>query len=256
MELDPVEIWRRVPPEEKFELLARAQSKGVIASFGTTIVCGTIAVGLKLSWLLWVSILITPFIFQYVTGKCWRGLRPKAILEYLAARSAARRYAFSGSGKDLGLVFLFKALLQKVYTEDQVLDKLDDAVERVNEAAVWVALFNDSLVVMTESSTGAEAQLVTVLGDRITIDGESPPGEADYSSRRHVKITLLSKAGVPERRFALTSKYPAALIVFEKRANERIEAVRAEQSKPAAAPEEDYSSLLGDDEDSGSRYGL
>jgi len=49
-DLDNSDIWRQVPPEEKFELMARAHASGVFAAFIAVILSGTMAIGFKLGW--------------------------------------------------------------------------------------------------------------------------------------------------------------------------------------------------------------
>jgi hypothetical protein len=92
--LNEDEVWRIVPPEEKLSLLAKANSAGFFASLMGVLVGWTVAVSLSLQWLVYVSLIFCPFIYQFAAGRTWRSARPRAMLEYLAARSAARRFAF------------------------------------------------------------------------------------------------------------------------------------------------------------------
>jgi hypothetical protein len=214
--LDGTEIWRTIPPEEKLELMSQAHAKGIFVVLISLIIAGTIAVGLKLSWVLWGTLIASPFIFQFSAGKEWRGRRPRLVLEYLAARAAARRYAFSAKGKDLSVSMIFRGTLAEEFGEDKVQEALEAALENNREAAVWIALFGDSFVMMSEEIGGAKLQLAQVLNDRLSVDSKPGPSGKDYANGKELYLTVRSKRE-SERRYRVTSKHAAALVVFEKK---------------------------------------
>jgi hypothetical protein len=232
MIIESTEIWRQIPPEEKFELMSRAHAKGVTAAVITIIICSTIAVGLQLGWVMWASFAICPFVFQFAAGKEWRGLRPRIMLEYLAARSAARRYAFTANGKDLSLSFMFRGHFERLFDEDRAQEALEAAIEKTKEAEVWVALFADSIILMSEQPGGARLEFSSLLSpDRIQVTANSSDNK-DYSSYKELVLASLHKND--RRKVKLTSKYPAALIVFEKKLKTLIEAQKGLAVKDAA----------------------
>jgi len=209
------EIWRQIPPEEKFALMSRAHAKGFVVCIIAFIVASTIAVALQLPWFMWGALLLSPFIFQFAAGKEWRGLRPRVMLEYLAARAAARRYAFTIQSKDLALNFMFRGILRREFENDEGhMKELEWAIEHNKETEVWVALFKDSLVLMSECKGGARVEFAHLLDDKFSAEGRSDSGE--YSSDREVVLSYEDKREGLERA-VLTSKYPAALVVFEKK---------------------------------------
>jgi hypothetical protein len=222
------EVWRNVPPEEKFEAIAQAQASGVIASVIVVIICSTIAVGLKLKWLMWASIMCSPFIYQFAAGKRWRDIKPRVLLEYLGARSAARRFAFAAKGKDLTCRFMFRGKLEYVFETGAVQEALEAMLSNTKEAAVWVALFGDSVVMMEEQTGGAEAKIAQVLDDKITIEAKDTDGKGSYSSNKELFIQVKNR-NRPVESFKLTSNYPAALVVFEKKAQQILKAYTAPQ---------------------------
>jgi hypothetical protein len=223
--LDTTELWRRVPPEEKLELMARAHSTGVFAVLNAVLICGTIAVGLQLPLIMWSSLLLSPFVFQYAAGKTWRGLRPRVMLDYLAARSAARRFAFSLQGQDLAVLFMFKGHLRRLYKEHQRTQMLEDTVSNAREASVWVTLFGDSIVFMSEGNFGAELEFGHLINDKIELKGRSPDGQSEYSNERELIFTARDRKLGGEYSVSLTSKYPAALVVFEKKFQQQKDAL-------------------------------
>ena len=248
MELDTSDLWRRIPPEEKFELMAKAQANGASASIIAVVICCTIAVGLKLPTLMWGSFVCAPFVFQYAAGKTWRKVRPTVMLEYLAARSAARRYAFSASGKELTVNFMFKGIVRKEFTPEQESERLENMVDNVQNAAVWVALFNDSLVMMREGRAGAELEFAQLLDEKITIHGRGK----EYSNERELLISARNRS-MEIKTICLTSRFPAALVVFEKLAHQLIAAAKHKAAIPIPGlkAEEESDSL----DDSRSRSG-
>lgn len=218
MELNNSDIWRTVPPEEKLEFLARAHAKGVQAVIGTLLVGGTVAVALQLEWLFWSSLLLIPFIFQFIAGKAWRGFRPRLMLEYLAARSAARRYAFANRARDLGLQLLFRGDMQRVFDSENRMAELEAAIDNTKEASVWIALFNDTIVLMSERLGGAKLEFAAPINERLSVQAVSPHGDdSPYHSDSSVLLTYRERRANEAQQIRITSRYPAALAVFERK---------------------------------------
>ncbi|MBN8548726.1 MAG: hypothetical protein J0M12_05385 [Deltaproteobacteria bacterium] len=243
-DIDGTEIWRTIPPEEKLELMSQAHAKGIMAASCAILVGGTLAVGLHMPWMLWGSLITAPFVFQFTAGKAWRGLRPRLVLEYLAARAAARRYAFSNKGKDLTVNMIFRGKLTRQFSEEKVQEALEAAIENTKDAAVWIALFGDSVVMMSEDVGGARCQLAQVLNDKIDVESTPGPSGKDYANDKEVFITVRNKK-MEEARYKLTSRHAAALIVFEKKIRSQMQALKAEKS--LEIPQLDAAS--GDDND-------
>jgi hypothetical protein len=211
------DIWRSVPPEEKFEAMAQAQAYGVVSASIVVLICSTIAVGLKLKWLMWGSLICSPFIFQFGAGKKWRDVKPRVMLEYLGARSAARRFAFSARGKNLSCKFMFRGKIEQIFPESAVQEALEAMIDNTNEAQVWVALFGDSLVLLQENIGGAEARFAQLIDDKLSVESRALDNKGDYSSNKEIILKASNRARTKVDTFRLTSPYPAALIVFEKK---------------------------------------
>lgn len=211
--IDDSELWRQIPPEEKISLLNKSQAAGVLASVISIIVCSTIAVGLKLPWMMWGSMLASPFVFQFASGRSWRALKPRLMLEYLAARSVARRYAFANNSKDLTLALLFRGILNDVDAENGLRNSLEESVKTVRDAAVWVALFNDALVMVSEQPGGARLEFAHLADERLIVEPRKDPTK---NLTQEVYLSFADRGRGP-RRSRLTSDHPAALIVFEQK---------------------------------------
>lgn len=209
------EIWRMVPPEEKFEVMAKAQSSGVMASSVLILVGCTLAVGFHESWLMWSSFIISPFVFQFAASKAWRTLRPKILLEYLAARSASRRYAFSTRAKDLAPNMIFKGKIEEIYSNDRIQEAMEAMIDNTKEAEVWITLFGDAFTMIAERYGGAELKLAATIDEKLEIASTSSTGK-DYTADKELIIRVKNRDEEPKT-YKVTSKYPAALIVFEKK---------------------------------------
>lgn len=213
------EIWGQIPPEEKFELLAHSQSKGLGASLLYICAVSTVAVGLKFPWLIWVSILTSPMVYQFAAGKAWRHVKPKMMLEYLAARSVARRFAFATKAYDLGIQLLFHGWVERYREPTEA--ELEAAVQSIESAAKaslkWVGLLNTAVVAFNEGPGGARLEFVAPLDESVKLDVINNDEEGkDYTSKKELVLTI-DVGTRQERRYKLTTPYPGCLVVFEKK---------------------------------------
>ena len=219
--IDSNELWRFIPPEEKIMLLTKAQTTGVSSSLIAILIGATIAVGIQEIWIFWGSMIICPLFYQLTAGRAWRGHRPRIMLEYLAARSAARRYAFSANSKDLTIDLLFRGSMREDFVNEDLNQALEGSIFGNRESAVWIALFTDAIVVMEEKPGGASLRMSHLINDKLSISANSEGYESD------LEITLQSvDKRMDGKRITLTSEYPAALTVFLKKSKEFKEAYR------------------------------
>ena len=209
---DGSETWKLVPPEEKIELMSKAHSVGVLSAIIAIIIFSTIALALKIAALMWVGILVSPLIFQFSSGKSWRGLKPRVMLEYLGARSAARRFAFAEGARDLQVKLVFRGRLERLFDRPDLQEALEAAAQRTKEAEVWVALFRDTVVMLNERPGGAVLSYGHQINDKLVLQSSD---QGAYTRGKEVTIISKEKNG-EERKFKLTSKFPGALAVFEK----------------------------------------
>lgn len=242
---DSSEVWRQIPPEEKVEIINKAHAAGVLATVISLIIVFTASIGLQLQWLMWGSLICSPFVFQFASGKRWRHMRPKLMLEYLAARSAARRFAYAAGSKDMRVMMIFRGSLEEVFDADQRNEELEAEMMDRKESDVWVALFSDCIIMMTERPGGAELEFGYLMNERMRVEGRSPTGEDEYSSNREIKIDVLDRVR-GKHSYRLTSRFPAALIVFEKKAKSFLHEWNETNKIPLDAQE--FSTLFSDKE--------
>ncbi len=194
-------------------MIARAHMRGVTSAFATILVSATIAVGLKLNWLFWGSLCVSPLVFQFTSARMWRGEKPKAMLEYLAARSAGRRYAFSKKAKDLTIDLIFRATLREIRPDNKVEEAIHDIEHSSRPSDMWVVLLTDTFVVMSEAPGGAKLEFGCQLNEQLKLD---PMDESDSRSRT-LRFSWHDTFRDFTYRFELHSRFPAAMVVFEKR---------------------------------------
>ncbi len=234
---DQNEAWRVVPPEEKLALMAQAHSAGFMSAVGMIAVAGTVAVALQVPMIFWGALFTSPLVFQFSAGKTWRTLRPKALLEYLAARSAGRRYAFTRKAQDLGISLMFRGWIKEELEQSEVNDVLAQAFQQIEDQAsaslMWIVLLNDSVIVMSEQSGGARLEFGQLLNDKLTIEAEGK----EYSNDREVILSYDDPRTGSRRKFRVTSPYPGCLNVFEKRMLilQKMVKIRTEREIAAAA---------------------
>jgi hypothetical protein len=227
------EVWRQIPPEEKLALMARAQATGTMTCIIVILVGCTLAVALKYPALMWGSFILIPLFFQFAAGKAWRDLRPRMMLEYLAARSAARRYAYTANAKDLSVSLMFRGYMETTSSTPKEEDEDTDYANAVRSDTknIWAALFPDTLIIMSEKPGGAKCDFAVNLGEKCAVEGKSLDDEGDYSSNREVLITLGPDRGRPGTKLKITSDFPAALVVFEKLLQKNIEIAKLAKEK-------------------------
>lgn len=213
------EIWRQIPPEEKFELLAKSQASGIQGALVLIITLATIAVGLKIKWLLWASFICSPLVYQFAAGKAWRKIKPGVMLEYLAARSVARRFAYISKAADLTPQVIFRAAVTEELNDSQnAINEAIQAIEKANERSLmWISLLNSAVVAFFEAPQGARLEFVSLINEQVKIEGRNlDESDGDYSANRELLLTIYADSP-KERKYRITSPYPAALVVFEKR---------------------------------------
>jgi len=203
------EFWGKIPPEEKLLILHQAQAGGTTMALLIVLAASGIAIGFHTPWVFWGSLIISPVVYKTIAKGRFNKYKSNLMLRYLAARSAARRYAYRYGAVDMTLILLFRGVVViSAGTSSQ--DESDDASRPL---AVWIALFRDTIIVIGEGNGGARLYLAQNLERGLAIEGSSPDGEGEYSQSR--VVTLRSERFASSYR--LTSNTPGALVVFEKK---------------------------------------
>lgn len=215
---EPLEgIWEMIPPEERLEVLASAQARGLEACLMLLLMAFSAALGLRNPWVFFASLLVMPFAFQSVTNRAWRLVKALPMLEYATARTSARVYAqIAGSGHaDPRL--MFRAFLEPAIRDDYP----DEALERTSQKPVWVSLFPDTLVIASESREGARLELAHNIFGNFSISADGGE-EGDESQVRKLTIEVESHPGKVSR-WHIASPHPTKLFACDRLARALIE---------------------------------
>jgi hypothetical protein len=247
MAIDSEEIWRQVVPEEKIAMMSRAHSSGVFWGAIAVLSGCTFAMALQIQALMWFGIFLSPVVFQVAAGKAWRGIKPRLMLEFLAARSAARRLAFNQGARDLNLLMLFRGNCQPIFERDDLTEALNHSFANKAREAVWIGVFSDTIIVMSEGIGGAALVCGYSINDKLAIESSDAGG---YTQDKEVILSAADRLTGKMHRHRITSNYAGALVVFEKRIiglkKEKIEALSGQQQK---AEEKEEGPTFGGEDD-------
>lgn len=232
--IDNSEAWRQIPPEEKLEMLAKAQSRGISAAALGIMVCAMVSLAFKVTWPMWLSMITAPFVYQFAAGKAWRALRPRAMLEYLAARSVARRYAFNSGSKSLVISLIMRGRYREEFSAnvEGVQQALEASLHSSAEAEVWIALFHDALILLREKPGGAELTVGAIINEKVSLESTDGGG---YTNEKELLFRFRDKLGM-ERTYRISSRHPAALAVLEKKFLQIQNQQREEAERSLKAP--------------------
>jgi len=209
--------WNSVALEERLELVSKCQADGLIAALGFTFMMGAVAYGFDKIYLLLGSVFGALIIMPMFSSYSWRKGKPALILNYLAARSMARRYGYTSNISELDVVLIFKGeTSQEFLNEAEQLDHLIGKHEDIDEGQqpkvpVWVCLLRGGVVLLAESQGGAKLLYSSPIGTEMvcaTVRDEegNPTGE----------ISIVGIAHAKGKKVTISSRFPAAFYVFER----------------------------------------
>jgi hypothetical protein len=207
------EVWRRIPPEEKLITISRSHGASTITCALVIFVSGALAVGFHNVWIFWGAVLVSPVFFQTTSQRMWRKYRSELVLQYLAARSAARRYAFKSNASDLSVQLLLRGTLTVIKkTDDQ--ESWQEINSNKQVFPVWIALFRGAVVIMSEGDGGARVRFLHLITKRLEVTAYAKQDKENFRIVELIGSEMDQQHG---KIYQLTSDTnPGALLVFEK----------------------------------------
>lgn len=209
--------WQSVSLEERLELISRAKAQGLMAGLAFVLLMGTVAYGFDKIWLLAGGGLGSTLIMPLFTSHSWRRGKPELILNYLAVRSVARRYAYGYGLANLDIIIIFRGMMEERFQsmeEEQMKKEREEInVESTpqDKKEVWICLMRGALVILSPRLGGAKLEFVAAVAvDLVCRRSKS----VDHASEE--ALVIIGSSPNPGRTVVLTSNYPAALYVFEK----------------------------------------
>jgi hypothetical protein len=216
------DMWQKVPEEERRDLLLRAQASAMEACALTAVVGCAAAFSLHAPVLVLCVALLLPVLFRVISIKLCVRMKPQTLLQYVVAAIASKRYAAATISKDTSLKLIFRGSLESVPLDDSAPETAPEVSEedaRSNSTTVrdvWISLFPDSLIMISEGDNGAHLEFAhSTLEDFVVALDSSENTESDSAMRR-----LLIQTGNEEQitgRWVLSSPYPSMLVECERK---------------------------------------
>ena len=114
------DAWNSVALEERIELIARSQAFGLACGLACLLAIGAMAYGFDQPWLLLGGALGATTIGPIFSSRHWRRYKPATIMEYLAVRSIARRYAVGFNIREVDIVLIFKGTMKELLSQAEL----------------------------------------------------------------------------------------------------------------------------------------
>jgi hypothetical protein len=209
--------WNSVALEERLELVSKCQADGLLAALAFTFMMGACAYGFDKIYLLLGSLFGAAIIMPMFSSYSWRKGKPALILNYLAARSMARRYGYTCNISDLDVVLIFKGETKQEFLDESAqLDHMVGKGEEMEDAAegllpVWVCLLRGGVVLIAEHAGGAKLVYSSPIGRDMVC---SPVRDEEGNPTGEISIVGIAHA--KGRKVTLASRFPAAFYVFER----------------------------------------
>jgi len=212
------QVWQAVALEERLELVTKAKADGILAAVGFLLLIGSIAYGFDAILLLGLGSIFSILVVPIFSGYSWRRNKPILVLEYLAARTIARKFAQLSRFDDLGLYFIFRGQAKPVFAseEEEALVRQSDRVELDSTDGFrdcWVCLLGGGLVVISESSKGARLEFCGSFSSDLNIR----PATTEEDASEGAFVVNQENSNKKTKSLLVRSRYRGALYVFDKR---------------------------------------
>jgi hypothetical protein len=251
-EIDQRQIWQKIPIEERQELLTVGKSKGVEVCALTAIFASACAFGLKAPLILLALATLIPILYQVVVARIYQEIRPQLIARYFVASKTATRYAQHLKIPDPEAKFIFwgKALEVK---DEPAPEKNEFSTEYEEEQhlthqnfkEVWICLFSQSLIMFSESPTGAKLELASSLLNDFSLTLEV----SDKGNALNALIIEAPSSEGSKSRWVISSRNQSALIACERKFRfyrQRAEANKSKQKAELDRPRNSHSLFAAD----------
>lgn len=219
--------WQRIPEEEKRELIASAKAKGFEACLLLAVFGVSAAFGLKTPAILLGTAVLLPLLYQVISVREWREKRPHLIAKYMVAGHTASQYACCMKSKDPAVKVIFRGdLIPPIKVRSHQFPDLEPEELEAQPIPVWVSLFPDHLIMISEGEKGAKLEFSHSTLDSFRL--VSDEAEDSEELRDTLAIETEDPDGEPAR-WILRSRHATALTACEKKIRLFHERALAEQ---------------------------
>jgi hypothetical protein len=219
--------WLRIPEEEKRELITAAKAKGFEACLLLAVFGVSAAFGLKMPAILLGTAVLLPLLYQVISVREWREKRPHLIAKYMVAGHTASQYASSMLSKDPAVKVLFRgSLTPPLKVRAQLYPELEPEELEAQPIPVWVSLFPDHLIMISEGEKGAKLEFAHSTLDNFRL--VSDDAEESEEPRDTMAIETEDPDGEAAR-WVIQSPHATAILACEKKIRLFHERALAEQ---------------------------
>lgn len=215
--------WQGVALEERIELISRVRAQGTVMTLLFVVYAASVAYGFDRINLLWLSVALALIMMPLSANRHWGKEKAALLLQYLAARSVARRYAAGLKMGDITPVLFIRGRLHDI-NEDGTVNTTIEGSEPLN----WFCLLRSTLIVLTEARGGAKLSYALVINSetKAQLHREDDPRKSGI-----LHITSVLRGSATD--IAVSSPYPAALLALQM----KMQQLSSERKKSSAIEE-------------------
>jgi hypothetical protein len=177
------------------------------------------------------TVVLLPLLYQVISVREWREGRPHLIAKYMVVGHTATQYAISMQSKDPTVKVIFRGdLTPPLKLVAQQYPEIDPEELPVHPIPVWVSLFADQLIMISESEKGAKLEFAHSTLDHFRLLSD------DLDESEGPRDTMAIETESPEgdsTRWILKSPHATAMMACEKKIRlfgERARAAQQNQS--------------------------
>lgn len=213
------QIWQKMPDEERVLMLAQAKASGIEACAIFSMLAAAVSLSLHIPWMLIAAACCLPLMYQVMSRRAWMHIKPITVVQYFLASISTQFFAESLRSKNPSLKLIFRGLLHPVPLEGKNSDSEDGELEHAESIPtskdVWVSLFPDSLVMISEGESGADLIFGHSTLHDFEVEVDSP--EDARGSRLATRLLIqTSKDNQVTSRWILTSPHTETLLACER----------------------------------------
>lgn len=214
------DTWQKIPEEERNLLLAQAKAQGAEACCVCALAGCSLAVGLHATWIALATLAFLPLLYQVVSTRTWLEIKPITTIRYFLAGATSKLYAQTLNSKEPTLKMIFRGSLETVTPQDD--SKVDQEFaqelqeEKTPPKDVWISLFPDSLIMISEGYDGAVLEFGHSILENFKAALDVPEGSQDNASPSRLFIQTTSQDNT-ESHWVLSCPHATTLLACERK---------------------------------------
>lgn len=214
------QMWQKLPHEERVLLSAQAKARGIEACTICIVLASAVTVSLRMPGILMGSLCFMPLLYQVISRRTWLATKPLTVIRYFLAGVSARLFAEKLHSADPSLKLIFRGTLEPLHVDGSREENQEFAEElaeeKPNPKDVWVSLFPDSLVMISEGDSGATLEFAHSTLHDFTVTVDTP--EDSRGNSLASRLVIQTNRGDEEAsRWVLSSPHTTTLLACERK---------------------------------------